>query len=153
MDCPVCASEATNLTPPTYDGLVIGCSLCGKYRIMRSALADLRSSRIEDRKAALGHARSFASKSWPTLSRACLLENRHKGEDGKPTRAVEIAIACERLIAFEADDPAPARPGQLGFASLDAPSIATLTTAAGSVASAAIRRALQLTHQHRTDLL
>ena len=72
MHCPVCVSESTNLTPPTYDGLVIGCPRCGKYRIMRAALADLRSSRIEDRKTALRYARSYASKSWPTITRACL---------------------------------------------------------------------------------
>jgi predicted RNA-binding Zn-ribbon protein involved in translation (DUF1610 family) len=44
MHCPVCVSESTNLTPPTYEGLVIGCPRCGKYRIMRAALADLRSA-------------------------------------------------------------------------------------------------------------
>ena len=75
MHCPVCVSESTNLTPPTYDGLVIGCPRCGKYRIMRAALADLRSSRIEDRKTALRYARSYASKSWPTITRACSLND------------------------------------------------------------------------------
>jgi hypothetical protein len=74
MDCPVCAGEAMDLTPPTYDGLVIGCPRCGKYRVMRSALPDLRSAQIEDREAALRHAKSFASKSWPTISRTCLPE-------------------------------------------------------------------------------
>ena len=79
MDCPVCDREAMNLTPASYDGLVIDCSRCGKYRIMRSVLSDLRRTQIEDREAALGHARSFASKSWPTISKACLPEIWDRG--------------------------------------------------------------------------
>jgi len=92
MDCPVCASKATDFTPPTYDGLVIGCSRCGKYRIMRAALADLRRSRIEDRKAALGHARSFASKSWPTISKACLpeIKDRERTAPARPVQSREM---------------------------------------------------------------
>ena len=74
MDCPYASREAMNLTPASYDGLVIDCSRCGKYRIMRSVLSDLRRTQIEDREAALGHARSFASKSWPTITKACLPE-------------------------------------------------------------------------------
>jgi hypothetical protein len=82
MDCPVCAREALNLTPPTYDGRVIGCPRCGKYRIMRSALFELQGTQIEDREAALRHAKSLASKSWPTITRACLPEIRNRVRAG-----------------------------------------------------------------------
>ena len=88
MDCPVGDREAMNLTPASYDGLVIDCSRYGKYRIMRAPLADLRSTRIEDREAVLGNARSFASKSWATISRACLPEIRDR-ERTAPARSVQ----------------------------------------------------------------
>ena len=33
MQCPVCAAQAKNLTPATYDGVVVGCPRCGDYQI------------------------------------------------------------------------------------------------------------------------
>src|SRR6478735_10932556 len=87
MDCPICVTEAMDLTPPSYDGLVIGCPKCGKYRIMRSVLTDLRHTEIEDRVAALGCAISYSSKSWPTISRACLPEVRAQERTGRQRSA------------------------------------------------------------------
>jgi hypothetical protein len=72
MDCPICTRVVLNLTPPTYDGLVVGCPRCGQYRIMQSALPELMTLQIEGRLVALRKAKSSASQSWPTITRTSL---------------------------------------------------------------------------------
>jgi hypothetical protein len=73
MDCPVCLTHGKNLTPSNYLGVVVSCTRCGVFRVMRSALVALPTLKVEKRLEALDKAKTFASsKAWPTISRACL---------------------------------------------------------------------------------
>ena len=73
IECPICRAEARNLTPITYQGLIVGCPRCGAYRIMKGAISSLPQLKVEKRLAALTKAKIFTSpKAWPTISKACL---------------------------------------------------------------------------------
>ena len=73
MECPICLAEARNLTPRTYQGLIIDCARCGPYRVMKTALATLPELRVEKRLGALMKAKMYGSpKSWPTITIVCL---------------------------------------------------------------------------------
>ena len=73
MECPICLAEARNLTPRTYQGLIVGCPRCGAYRVMKAAIGTLPQLKVERRLEALTKAKIYTSpKSWPTISKACL---------------------------------------------------------------------------------
>jgi hydrogenase maturation factor HypF (carbamoyltransferase family) len=73
MECPICLAEARNLTPRTYQGLIVGCPRCGVYRVMKAAIGALPRLKVEKRLEALTKAKIYTSpKAWPTISNACL---------------------------------------------------------------------------------
>ena len=73
MECPICLAEARNLTPRTYQGLIVGCPRCGVYRVMKAAIGALPKLKVEKRLEALTKAKIYTSpKAWPTISKACL---------------------------------------------------------------------------------
>ena len=84
MDCPICTREVMNFTPPTYEGLVVGCPRCGQYRIMKNVLGHLLKLNIDGRLAALRKAQSFATQSWPTITRACIPCSGCRCQAGSP---------------------------------------------------------------------
>ncbi len=72
MQCPVCASQARNLTPNTLDGVVVGCDHCGDYRIPGSAFYDLTRLEADRRAAALAAAKRSSHVGWPVISSGCI---------------------------------------------------------------------------------
>jgi hypothetical protein len=68
MQCPVCHGQAQNLTPNTMDGVVIGCDLCGDYRIAGSAFHDFMRLQTEKRVAVLQAVKSTSRSGWPMIS-------------------------------------------------------------------------------------
>jgi hypothetical protein len=69
MQCPVCLEKAENLTPSTMEGVVVGCSQCGDYRISGVAFAGFMRLQTEQRRAALADARQAAKHGWPVIAR------------------------------------------------------------------------------------
>jgi len=67
MQCPVCRGQAQNLTPNTLDGVVVGCTLCGDYRIAGGAFHDFMRLQTEKRAAALEAAKRATHSGWPTI--------------------------------------------------------------------------------------
>jgi hypothetical protein len=68
MQCLVCAGEARDLTPPEFDGHVIGCPRCGRYEILGCTLGTFQNASQPERAAALGKAalqQGFSR--WPTI--------------------------------------------------------------------------------------
>jgi hypothetical protein len=72
MQCPVCHGRAENLTPNTLDGVVVGCSACGPYRVAGGALHDLMRLEREARMKALEVAKRSSRGGWPMISASCL---------------------------------------------------------------------------------
>ena len=60
MQCLVCAGEARDLTPPNFDGQVIGCPSCGNYEILGATWDIFQNASQPERAAALGKAASLA---------------------------------------------------------------------------------------------
>jgi len=68
MECLVCAGEATDLTPPDFDGHVISCPRCGKYEILGCAWGTFENASQPERAVALGKAALLQGHSrWPTI--------------------------------------------------------------------------------------
>ncbi len=72
MQCPVCGSQAENLTPNTLDGVVVGCQRCGHYRISGSAFHDFARLQSDKRVAALEAAKLTSRGGWPMISASCI---------------------------------------------------------------------------------
>jgi hypothetical protein len=72
MQCPVCASQAKNLTPNTLDGVVIGCDHCGEYRIASGAYYALTTLKPDLRVAALATAKRASKAGWPLINGSCI---------------------------------------------------------------------------------
>ena len=72
MQCPVCYQQAENLTPNTLDGVVVGCSNCGDYRISGAAYLDLSRLDRGQRHAALKVAKAGNRAGWPIISPSCI---------------------------------------------------------------------------------
>jgi hypothetical protein len=72
MQCPVCASQARNLTPNTLDGVVVGCDQCGEYRIAGGAFHELTTLKPDGRVAALAAAKLASQAGWPLINSSCL---------------------------------------------------------------------------------
>jgi hypothetical protein len=72
MQCPVCAAQAKNLTPSTYDGVVVGCPRCGDYQITSTVFDKLLRLGAEERADALQKAKQHVSLgARPTISTSC----------------------------------------------------------------------------------
>jgi hypothetical protein len=67
MQCPVCHSQARNLTPLTLEGVVVGCDRCGDYRVAGDALYRLMGLALEQRVAALDAAKAASQAGWPIV--------------------------------------------------------------------------------------
>jgi hypothetical protein len=67
MQCPVCLSQARNLTPLTLEGVVVGCDRCGDYRVDGDALHPLMGLTLERRAAALEAAKAASQAGWPIV--------------------------------------------------------------------------------------
>jgi len=68
MQCLVCAGEAQDLTPPNFDGHVIGCPHCGRYEILGATWGLFENASQAQREAALGKAASLQGVArWPTI--------------------------------------------------------------------------------------
>jgi hypothetical protein len=72
MQCPVCLEKAENLTPNTMEGVVVGCSQCGDYRIAGVAFHGFMRLEAGQRRAALAAARSTATHGWPMIGGAAV---------------------------------------------------------------------------------
>ena len=72
MLCPVCSSKAQNLTPNTLDGVVVGCTQCGDYRISGGAFHDLMRLEQGKRAALLDAAKRASRHGWPLIGTAGL---------------------------------------------------------------------------------
>jgi len=70
MQCPVCLERAENLTPNTMEGVVVGCSRCGDYRISGVAFAGFMQLQAEQRRAVLADARQTAKHGRPVIGSA-----------------------------------------------------------------------------------
>ena len=68
MQCPVCSGKAQNLTPNTMEGVVVGCTDCGNYRISGVAYYDFMRLQVDGRAAALAAAKQVSRSGWPTIS-------------------------------------------------------------------------------------
>ena len=72
MQCPVCAAQAKNLTPGTYDGVIVGCPRCGDYQITGTVFDKLLRLGAEERVEALQRAKQRATPgARPTISTTC----------------------------------------------------------------------------------
>jgi hypothetical protein len=72
MHCPVCAAPAEDLTPGSYDGVVVRCRRCGDYQVTGTVFDKLLRLSIEQRSAALEAAkRRTTSGARPTISSTC----------------------------------------------------------------------------------
>ena len=72
MQCPVCASQAKNLTPNTLDGVVIGCDRCGDYRIAGGTFYALTALQPGRRVEALAAAKRGSQAGWPMINNSCI---------------------------------------------------------------------------------
>jgi hypothetical protein len=72
MQCPVCASQARNLTPNTLDGVVVGCDRCGDYRIAGAAFYELTTLQPDRRAAVLAAAKLASRVGWPMINSSCI---------------------------------------------------------------------------------
>lgn len=72
MQCPVCFGPAQNLTPNTMDGVVVGCTQCGDYRITGVAFHDFMRLQNEKRAAALQAAKLASHSGWPMISTSAI---------------------------------------------------------------------------------
>lgn len=72
MQCPVCEGQAENLTPNTLDGVVVGCALCGDYRIAGAAFHGFMRLHAGKRAATLDAAKRGSRSGWPTIGAASL---------------------------------------------------------------------------------
>ena len=72
MQCPVCRGQAENLTPNTMDGVVVGCSECGDYRIAGGAFHEFMRLQAEGRVAALQAAKGATRSGWPMIGGAVI---------------------------------------------------------------------------------
>lgn len=72
MQCPVCSGKAENLTPNTMEGVVIGCTECGDYRISGGVFYAFTRLQADQRRAALADARQTARHGWPVIGNATL---------------------------------------------------------------------------------
>jgi hypothetical protein len=69
----MCTAQAKNLTPNTYDGVVIGCPRCGDYQITGTVFDQLLRLAVAERTKALQRAIERASPgARPTISTTCL---------------------------------------------------------------------------------
>jgi hypothetical protein len=68
MQCPVCREQAENLTPNTMDGVVVGCTQCGDYRIAGGAFHEFMRLEADSRVAALRTAKTTTRSGWPMIS-------------------------------------------------------------------------------------
>jgi hypothetical protein len=72
MQCPVCAAQAKNLIPVTYDGVVVGCPGCGDYQVTGTVFNKLLRLAPEHRTEALQKAKERTSPgARPTISTTC----------------------------------------------------------------------------------
>jgi len=72
MQCLVCAAEARDLTPPDFDGHVVGCPSCGNYEVVGGAWNRLQSASQQERADALAKAASLKGFArWPTIKNIC----------------------------------------------------------------------------------
>jgi hypothetical protein len=71
MQCPVCTTQARNLTPNTLDGVVVGCAHCGEYRIAGGAFYALTTLLPDQRFEALATARRATKAGWPMINTSC----------------------------------------------------------------------------------
>jgi len=72
MQCPVCIAQAKNLTPSTYDGVVVGCPRCGDYQVTGTVFDKLLRLEAEERAEALQRARQRVSPgARPTINSTC----------------------------------------------------------------------------------
>lgn len=68
MQCLVCAGEAEDLTPPYFDGHIVGCPRCGKYEILGCTWGQFQNASAPERAAALAKASSLQGFArWPTI--------------------------------------------------------------------------------------
>ena len=72
MQCPVCARQARNLTPNTFDGVVVGCDQCGEYRIAGAAFYKFTALQPAERVAALAAAKLASQAGWPMINGRCI---------------------------------------------------------------------------------
>jgi hypothetical protein len=72
MQCPVCRGRAENLTPNTLDGVVVGCTACGDYRIAGGAFYDFMRLQTEKRAAALEAAKLASRSGWPIIGASAM---------------------------------------------------------------------------------
>jgi len=72
MQCPVCSRPAQNLTPNTLDGVVVGCTHCGSYRIHGGAFYEFVGLEMNKRLAALEAAKGSSQGGWPLVNANCL---------------------------------------------------------------------------------
>ena len=72
MQCPVCCTPANNLTPATYDGVVVGCRSCGEYQVTATVFNKLLRLNVEARTDALERAKRLTVVgARPTISTSC----------------------------------------------------------------------------------
>jgi hypothetical protein len=72
MQCPVCAAQAKNLTPATYDGVVVSCPTCGDYQVTGTVFNKLLKLAPEYRTDVLQRAKARACLgARPTISTTC----------------------------------------------------------------------------------
>jgi hypothetical protein len=72
MQCPVCSGKAENLTPNTMEGVVVGCTECGDYRISGGVFYAFTRMQADQRRAALADARLTAKHGWPVIGNTSL---------------------------------------------------------------------------------
>lgn len=73
MLCPVCESEATNVTAADYDGLSVKCSVCGRLDVAGSAIPRLEKLNPAGKRLALEKAGRFKGAArHPTITTLCL---------------------------------------------------------------------------------
>jgi hypothetical protein len=72
MQCPVCSCQAQNLTPNTFEDVIVGCEKCGGYRISGGAYHELMRLQLERRGAALETARRASRHGWPMIDSSCV---------------------------------------------------------------------------------
>jgi transposase len=61
MQCSICGAPAKNLTPGSFEGLVVSCPHCGTYEIADSALNGFLRLDFDRRAEALQKAKRFAA--------------------------------------------------------------------------------------------
>jgi hypothetical protein len=76
MQCPICSSEAQNLTPPTLPNVVLGCGTCGDYRISGSAYDHFTRLAPAMRAEALARAKQASRHGLPMIDTGTLARAR-----------------------------------------------------------------------------